>query len=336
METKTYDKVKIKTSDSMATIEGSISPETLESHKKLVIADLKKNVEVPGFRKGNAPEDMIISHVGEGSILEKLASSALQNAYPDIVKDNDIKPISIPRITVTKLASGNPLEFKIEVALMPKFSLPNYKKIAKEVISKKQKPEVTEKEIDDVIAEVQKIRGKEEETKELTDETVKELGNFKSIADLKEKVKENLLLEKEVAEQKKTRQDIIAEIGKETKLTVPKIMIEDELQNTRVRLSKELEKRQMKKEDYLKAIKKTEEEFWKEEEGIIEKQLKDRFILKEIAEKEQVKIDDKEIEHELKHLKTHYPEADEDRLRGYVEEILVNEKIFSDLEKENK
>ncbi len=331
MNKKPYEKANVKIKNSMATIEGVIDSETLESYKTLTLENMKKNLEIPGFRKGNAPDQMVVNAMGEGRILEETANLALRNAYPRIIEDNHIETLSMPHIRVTKLAWGNSLEFRIEVAVMPEYSLPNYRKIAKGIMAKKETQQVTEEEIHDVIKEIQKMRGKET-MGNLTDDTVKELGNFKNLEELKEKIRQNLLGEKELAAQRKIREDIIAAIAKEVSMTLPSVIVEGELQRTEDRLERELQKRNMKREEYFQGIKKTEEVFWKEEESTIKEHVKNRLILKRVAQKENVEADEKQVEHELSHLKSHYPDADENRLREYVEEILINEEVFKRLE----
>ncbi len=333
MEQKSYMNAKVKIKDSVAVIEGTISPETLEKHRKAVISDIKKDIELPGFRKGNAPEDMVRSSLGENRLLEEAANSALHEVYPQIVDNEKLDVIAVPRIVIKKLALGNPLEFEITVAIMPELSLPHYKKIAEEIMKKKEVLEVSEQEISDVLSEILKMRGEEIKLEDLTDASAGEFGSFKTMKELREKIGENLKEEKQINAQKKIRQEILKKIAEETKVTIPQMLIDDELETTKTRLFEELEKRSLSKEEYFSQIKKTEEELWSEERIVIKHELTERFALKGIAEKEKIVPDEQQVEHELSHLKEHYPDADPLRLRAYVLEILVNEKVFELLEK---
>ena len=56
------------------------------------------------------------------------------------------------------------------------------------------------------------------------------------------------------------------------------------------------------------------------------------LILPKIAQAENIKPDAEKIEEEVKHIKEHHKEADENNLRIYVASILVNQKVFEFLE----
>ena len=49
--------------------------------------------------------------------------------------------IGRPEITITKIAKGNPLGFKIKTALAPKLTLPDYRTIAREINKGREKKE---------------------------------------------------------------------------------------------------------------------------------------------------------------------------------------------------
>jgi trigger factor len=67
-------------------------------------------------------------------ILEEMANLALRDAYVKAIDEEKLSPITEPKVTITKLAKGNPLEMTITVALMPEVTLPAYKKVAKDAI----------------------------------------------------------------------------------------------------------------------------------------------------------------------------------------------------------
>lgn len=122
------------------------------------LAAIQLVVEVDGFRKGNAPEDLIVKKYGDMIILEEMANIALREAYVKAVEEHKVSPISDPQVTITKIAKGNPLELTIVVPVMPEVKLPEYKKIAKEALKDDEKIEVTDKDITDVLEELRKGR----------------------------------------------------------------------------------------------------------------------------------------------------------------------------------
>ncbi len=332
---KLYTNVKVgKPKDGVVEIHGEIPAETMELHRKDVLLEVRQEVEVPGFRKGNVPEELVLKQIDMNHVLEDAAEEALGVAYPMILDEHSLVPQSSPRVTIVKLALGAPLEFKIAFAIEPEVSLPNYKKIAKAVKGKETAIEVTDQEVADIIAQVTTMRqDKDGKPAELTDEFVKTLGVFESVADFKEKLKDNIAKEKETDARRARYETIAQGLVKDAKVKLPLPLIEDELYAAHTRLHRELEKRKMSEEEYFKLIKKTEEEFMKEKREGVEKQLKTKFVLKAIAAKENIKPEEKEIEQELLHTQKHYPNAEAESFRGYIEEMLTNEKTLVFLEK---
>lgn len=100
--------------------------------KKDALKHLNEHLNLPGFRKGMIPEDILVKTVGEMAVLEENAEIAMGKVYGDIILESKLRPITRPQIAITKLAPGIPLEFKINLVLEPKFALPDYKKIASE------------------------------------------------------------------------------------------------------------------------------------------------------------------------------------------------------------
>src|SRR3990167_6605163 len=134
---------------------GAITAEKMSLMREKALAKLKESAEIDGFRKGNAPESMIVRKVGEMRLLEEAAEIALSEEYPNILEEHNIDAIGRPEIAITKMAPGNDLEFKIKTALMPEVKLTEYKKVAKRgnSVETKSSP-VTDDEIDAVILNI--------------------------------------------------------------------------------------------------------------------------------------------------------------------------------------
>ncbi|MBU0612234.1 trigger factor family protein [Patescibacteria group bacterium] len=133
--TKLNIKIK-KLPKSELEIEGSMESDAFEAYFEKALKEIGKDLEIPGFRKGRVPENILLKNVPEIKILEEMAKMALNEHYPKIIEDEKIDAISRPEISITKLARKNPLEFKIKTAVMPIIKLPDYKEISKRIISK--------------------------------------------------------------------------------------------------------------------------------------------------------------------------------------------------------
>ncbi len=140
-----------------------VDVEEFESFHTKAFSEIQKSVEVDGFRKGSAPEALVVKKYGEMVILEEMANLALRKAYVQAIDEHKINPISEPQVSITKIAKGNPLELTITVPIMPEITLPAYSKIAKDVVNDGETIVVTDKDIEDVLEELRKGRAKEHE-----------------------------------------------------------------------------------------------------------------------------------------------------------------------------
>ena len=143
-----------KEPDSQVKIEGEIPFSELQKHRSKAIAQLGKNIDMPGFRKGNVPEQMIVSQVGEMAILSDMAERALEEVYPQALAQHKIDAIGYPKISIIKIAPENPLGFSALVAVLPEISLPDYKGVAKEMNAQRATEEVSEDEVDAQIKDI--------------------------------------------------------------------------------------------------------------------------------------------------------------------------------------
>jgi FKBP-type peptidyl-prolyl cis-trans isomerase (trigger factor) len=281
------------------------------------LKSLNQTHEIPGFRKGNVPEDVLVKHIGEMHVLEEVAEVALGREYPRIIEEAKLSPIGRPTISITKLAPGVPLEFKIVVALEPEFELPDYEKIAKSVTEEADKTEVTDKEVADVIEELKKQDVKAE---------------LKEGETLEDRVKENLTEEKKFRAREKKRLKIVEELVKATDITVPKVIVESEMEKMFLQFKDDVERVGMKFDEYLANLKKTPEEIKKEWEPQAKDRAKAEMIVAKISEKEKIEPTSEEVEHEAKHVLSHYPDADPLRVRIYVFTMIRNQKVLEYLE----
>ena len=106
-----------------------------------------------------------------------------------------------------------------------------------------------------------------EKLPELTDEYVKTVGThgqFESVADFKAKIKEHITVEKERDVNMRHRAKITDEIIEKSGITLPKVLIDSEISQMFGQMNEDLSRANLKMDDYLTYIKKTEEELKKE------------------------------------------------------------------------
>jgi len=161
---------------------------------------LSEEVKIEGFRPGKVPYDILKQKVGEMSILEQAAHLAIHKTI-DATIDENIKDQEVagqPRVEVSKLAPGNPMEYKIIVAVLPEIKIGKYKDLG----IKQEEAKVDEKDIQKALNDVAESRAKES----ITADPIK--SGDKAIIDL------DMFLDKVPAEDGQAR-DLTVLIGKD-------------------------------------------------------------------------------------------------------------------------
>lgn len=172
---------------------------------------------------------------------------------------------------------------------------------------------------------------------ELNDEFAQSFGeNFKTLDDLKAKVKENLTLEKKAKIQERKRTKILDKMVSETKINLPKVLIDDELERMKAQMKADVERFGSKWEDYLTHLKKTEENLKDEWREVAYKRIVSQLLINEIAKKEKIGVTPEEVDVEAMKIMTQMPEANETNVKSYVHQILQNEKVMRFLDGEEK
>jgi len=346
---KTVDVSIEKLEGSIIEVTGSISWEELVSYKEKTLVHMAKHADVDGFRKGKAPIEKVEAEYGTMRILSESAQAALQDVYPKIVIENELRIIGSPDMAITKLAENNPLEYKITQAIFPEITLGDYKAISKSANKDIKEVVVEDKEVDEAIEQIKKMNAHtvapdHEHTEdcdhsgdmpELNDEFVKTLGEFESVADFKEKLTENIKLQKEREAQAKSREVMMEQLIEKSTFDVPELLINSELDKMIAQMKDDVMRMGLEYTEYLKHMGKSEEELSKEWLPDAKKRAQSELILKEIAAKEELKPDEQKVSQQVELLKEQYgQEVPEANMKLYVESIFLNEAVLSWLEEQ--
>ncbi len=327
----------IKKSDpknSVVELELEISADALEEKRKEAVQSHAGHIQIPGFRAGHVPPEIAEKNMDEQHILEDAAEDALNGLYPDIIKEADIKPESTPRVSIRTIEKGKPFTCILSIAVRPDVELGNYKKIAKKAKENRKDSPVEEKEIGQMLESLRNSQKKEDGTlPELDDAFAASFGETKTLEELKQQIRETLQKEKEYASRERQLSELGTSLLKESKLTLPEAMVEDELHAAVHDLRHNLEAHKVSVEEYLKNAGKTEEEFLKDMRTSAEERLKMKYIISEIAKQENIEPDEKELEEETKRILSQYRNASPERTKEYVREMLINRKVLDFLEK---
>ena len=128
----------------MAKLTIEVSAEELEKALQSAYLKQKKNISIPGFRKGKVPRAMIEKMYGAGVFYEDAANALIPQAYSEAAEESKLDIVSRPDIHVEQIEKGKPFIFTAEVAVKPEVTLGEYKGVA----VPKSDVEVTEEEVE--------------------------------------------------------------------------------------------------------------------------------------------------------------------------------------------
>ncbi len=257
-----------------------------------VFKEAIKGVSLEGFRPGKVPEDLAKKNIDEENILKKAAEAAIRKSYFPVLTEKKIEAIGRPLVTITKIAKGDSFCFKVRTAVLPQIILPDYRKIAKD------------------------IRAKEEEVP-TSDAPTGSVGE-KTIEEIKKRQKRQL--------------DMLEAISSGSKMEIPEILVLAEKEKMLGELKSSIENMGMSWADYLVHLKKSEDDLRKDWQEDAIRRVKYGLILRELAEKENIQVEEKELESRVNEILKQEPKIDKGYLRNYTYGIIRNEKVFEFLE----
>lgn len=120
-----------------------------------------KQFNVPGFRKGKVPMNVVKKYYGVEVLLEDAINYAIEGSYPEVLSENNIIPVDYPQIDVVEVGEGKDLIYTAEVTVYPEVELGQFTGLGIE----KKTYEVTEEEVTKKITEMQEKNARVE-TKE--------------------------------------------------------------------------------------------------------------------------------------------------------------------------
>ena len=125
-----------------------------EQFEKALTASYNKNknrFNIPGFRKGKAPQAMVEKMYGVGVLYEDAIEEALDATYGDAVKESGLEIVSRPEIGVEQIEKGKPFIYTATVAVKPEVTLGEYKGVEVEGT----KADVTDEDVQNELKKVQ-------------------------------------------------------------------------------------------------------------------------------------------------------------------------------------
>ncbi len=151
----------------MAKLTIEVPAEEVEKALQAAYLKQRKQINMPGFRKGKVPRQMIEKMYGPEVFYDDAANKMVPEAYGKAFDECELELVSPPEIDVVQLEKGKPFIFTAEVAVRPEVKLGEYKGLKVDKISTR----VTAKEVDE---EIDKERERNARTIDVTDRAVED------------------------------------------------------------------------------------------------------------------------------------------------------------------
>lgn len=289
------------------------------------------DIEIAGFRKGQAPLNMVESQLSI-RLQDEVFKNAMPNFLIEALKGTDIIPIDYPKYDLISFARGQQLQFKATVTNRPQVNTGNYKAIK---VTRPQPKSVADEEVNKVIDDLYKrwsarqssvvslqssavanqndggqagsinfqqqgsIPSQSDSSLLKADDSFAKAMGATTMNDLKTKVRADLEANVKYNTELDFEEAILQEVEKITTVELPEILIQDELNRMLVSLQRRVADMGLLLEDYLKGQGKTLEQIKNEWRVQAEKNVRMELGLAEIARHEGVQISDQELQSEI-------------------------------------
>ncbi len=118
-----------KLEKNMAKLTVEVPAEEVEAALQNAYLKNRKQISVPGFRKGKVPRQMIEKMYGPEVFYDDAANALIQKAYPQAADECELEIVSRPTVDIVQLEKGKSFIFTAEVAVKPEVTLGQYKGI---------------------------------------------------------------------------------------------------------------------------------------------------------------------------------------------------------------
>ncbi|MDT1995312.1 trigger factor [Carnobacterium divergens] len=128
-----------------------ITEEKIKEGIEKAFNKVKKNLDVPGFRKGKVSRQVFNKMYGEEALYEDALNVVLPEAYAAALEESGIDPVDQPKIDVLSMEKGQAWVITADVTVKPEVKLGEYKNLTVE----KQDREVTDADVEENIKQKQ-------------------------------------------------------------------------------------------------------------------------------------------------------------------------------------
>ena len=101
---------------------------SIAAEKDKRLAELAKDMKIPGFRPGKVPQKIVQARYGQ-AVMGEVLEASVQDATGKVVEERGLRPAVQPKIELVNFAEGADLEFRLDVEVMPEIPMPDFASI---------------------------------------------------------------------------------------------------------------------------------------------------------------------------------------------------------------
>jgi len=119
-------------------LEFSIAWNKVKKQYQQTLKQLAKKAEIKGFRKGQAPLNIVEESTDKGKLYGEVINQLLPQSYAQAITQHQLKPAMAPKVQIIKAEENKPWQFKATSCELPQVKLNDYKKTVKGILAKEK------------------------------------------------------------------------------------------------------------------------------------------------------------------------------------------------------
>lgn len=167
-----------KTDVNMTELVAEVDAATFEKAIDAVYRQQKKNISMPGFRKGKVPRKLCESTYGEGVFFEDALNLILNMEMPALIAEAALNLVDAPRVEVTSVSKAEGATVKIVCVTKPEIHIADYKGMAAPKDVKEITDEDVEKQAENLLKRNAKMVSVDDRAAEMGDEVTLDFEGF--------------------------------------------------------------------------------------------------------------------------------------------------------------
>ena len=260
----------------------------------------KKNISMPGFRKGKVPRAMVEKMYGAGVFYEDAANALIPQAYADAAKECGEDIVSIPGFEDQLIGKNAGDDVDVNVTFPDEYHAEDL--AGKEATFKVKIHEIKAKEIP-----------------ELDDEFVQDVSEFDTVAEYKDSVKAKLEEQKQNEIKRAYQDEAIDKIVDKSTMELPDAMIDTQCENMINQFAQQMAQQGLSMDQYLQFSGLTLDQLKEQVRPDAITRIKSSLVLEQIAKEENIEITDADVDAEIEKMATMY-NMEADKLKEYMGE----------------